>query len=87
MVAGLNKLYFWRKKIDRIDSRILRLLEKRQGICVKIGKWKKSKGIPIRDKKREAEIIKNKCSKTKLERKFVTRLYRLIIEHCVSRER
>jgi len=87
MVAGLTKLHFWRKKIDRIDSRILRLLEKRERVCVKIGKWKKSRGIPIRDKKREAEIIKNKCSKTKLDKKFVTRLYRLIIEHCVSKEK
>ena len=47
----------WRKCIDDIDDQILRLLNKRAGCAIEIGKIKSAKGIEITDKAREDKII------------------------------
>ncbi len=52
----------FREKIDIIDKKIIRLLEKRFEIVKKIGVSKKKLKLPLTDKKREREIL-NKISK------------------------
>ena len=52
MISGL------RKKINRIDKKLMKLLIKRYVVVKKIGKFKNESGIPVVDKEREQEIVK-----------------------------
>ena len=52
-----SNLDFLRLKIDKVDEEIIGLLIKRMEIVAEIDKYKKSKNIPIDDKKREDEKI------------------------------
>jgi chorismate mutase len=44
-----------RKRIDKIDEQIVRLLKERVDICENIGMIKREQGIPVRDRRRENE--------------------------------
>jgi len=44
-----------RKRIDKIDEQILRLIKERVDICENIGMIKREQGIPVRDRHRENE--------------------------------
>lgn len=52
-----SNLDFLRLKIDKVDEEIISLLFKRMEIVAEIDKYKKTKGLPIDDKKREDEKI------------------------------
>lgn len=54
----MNGLHEYRKEINKIDEKLLLLLAKRFSIVEKIGKYKKSKKLPIVDRLREEKIIK-----------------------------
>jgi chorismate mutase len=47
----------WRKRIDEIDEKILKLLNERAGCAIEIGKIKSEKGIEITDQSREDRIL------------------------------
>ena len=51
---GLNDL---RKKIDKIDSEILELLNERTGCALKIGAIKKSKSMDVYVPNRESKVV------------------------------
>lgn len=53
----MSTLPAYRKKIDEIDKKLLELFSKRITYAKLIGEYKKEKKLPIRDKKRELEII------------------------------
>ena len=46
-----------RKAIDRIDGKILKLLEERMGASARIAEIKKAEGLKITDSGREKEIL------------------------------
>ena len=46
-----------RAEIDEIDLKLLRLLEKRFEIAQSIGTLKKKTGVPIKNHRRETEIL------------------------------
>ena len=46
-----------RSQIDKIDSEIFSLLEKRFSLCKEIGEYKKANGIKTLDASREGEIL------------------------------
>ena len=48
-----------RKKIDKIDDKIVRLLNKRAKIALEIGKEKRDRKMNIEDPEREEEVIKS----------------------------
>ncbi len=50
---SLDKL---RKKIDKIDDEIIRLLHERRGVVEKIALCKIKRGLPVIDKKRERQM-------------------------------
>ena len=52
-----DKLFKYRKKIDKIDNKIINLLSKRFINVKKIGELKQLRGIPINDSGREEKII------------------------------
>jgi prephenate dehydrogenase len=81
-----QKLDFCRKMIDKLDFKMMRLLEKRYKFVDKIGQYKKDNNLPIVDKKREDKIINEKIKKTDLNPKFIQKLYKLIIEESYRRE-
>ena len=56
----------FRKEIDKIDSEIARLLEKRFEICSEIGDFKTKNNIETEDKSRENEIFE-KIEQTNLK--------------------
>ena len=56
----------FRKEIDKIDSEIARLLEKRFEICSEIGYFKSKNNIETEDKSREKKIIE-KIERTDLK--------------------
>ena len=56
----------FRKEIDKIDSEIARLLEKRFEICSEIGEFKSKNNIETEDKSREKEIFE-KIEQTNLK--------------------
>lgn len=72
-----------RKQIDEIDNQILELLKERFEISKKIGKYKKQNNLPIRNKKREKQLLeknKNKAKDFNLKPDFVKKLFRLVLK-------
>ncbi|OFI06080.1 T-protein [Clostridium acetireducens DSM 10703] len=75
-----------REEIDSIDEEIVKLLEKRMEISLKIGKCKKQNNINVLDKSREKEIIKSRVEFLKNNdfKQPLEKLLKLIME--ISRE-
>lgn len=71
-----------RKKIDRVDARILVLLQRRADIVREIGELKLDRGMPVRDRKRENEVIRRVAEHNGglLPERAVTRIYRTILK-------
>ena len=46
-----------RREIDRIDLRLLRLLNRRADLARRIGRLKKRHGLPVQDRKREQAVL------------------------------
>lgn len=53
-----DELNALRNEINQIDEGLLQLLHQRQQVVNKIGKYKQTHGIPARDAKREAQLLK-----------------------------
>lgn len=73
-----------RKKIDDIDSAIIKKLSARQKLSIKIGKLKNKSGQKVIDVKREIKLMhlyKNLSNKYQLQEDFVKRLFTLIIKN------
>lgn len=82
-----NQLENLRKKVDKIDENILRLLEKRVILSKKIGEIKKENNKSFFDKKRRDEVLNQnliKAEKLGLSKSFIKRLYSLIHQHSLN---
>lgn len=60
-----KKLFMLRAKIDKIDSKLLKLLSERLNLVNEIKKLKVKLNIPIFSKKREKIILNMCCKKAK----------------------
>ncbi len=47
----------WRRRIDEIDTQLMRLLNSRSACAVEVGRIKAELGLPIYSPEREAEIL------------------------------
>jgi chorismate mutase/prephenate dehydratase len=56
-MSGDNKLQELREKIDSIDVNLLRLFEERMAAVSEVAAFKKSSGMPVLDRQREAEKL------------------------------
>jgi chorismate mutase len=76
------KMDRYRKKIDRIDRRVARLLERRLGQVLLIGIEKKKNNIDVSDKQRETAVLRNVAAALKDEQagRFVQLIYGRIFE-------
>ena len=79
MKDRLNKL---RKKIDKIDRSISKLLVKRIKLAIKIGYEKKKMNLPVYDPGRENRVLKNieRVSKDKNFISGIKKIYSKIFE-------
>lgn len=82
------KIEEWREEIDSIDEQILRLVNQRTRIALKIGGLKAKAGIPIYDKEREQDVLTKLCGSNNgpLRVEAVTRIFRRIIHESRSVE-
>jgi prephenate dehydrogenase len=75
-----DELEYYRKMIDNIDYRFIELLTQRFSYVKRIGEIKKKKKIPVVDKNRETQIMRQKLKHSKLNRSFMKNLYDLIFK-------
>ena len=54
----MNSLEEARKEINEIDRQMAELFEKRMKVCAEIGRYKRQRGLPVRDEGREAELAR-----------------------------
>src|SRR5712675_2662061 len=71
----------WRRRIDKLDSELLRLLNERARIALKVGESKKEAGASLCDHTREREVIERLCAANEgpLDDRAIVELYRAII--------
>lgn len=79
MKSGIER---HRRKIDRLDRRVAKLLAKRFRQAVRIGRVKRENKIDVRDKTREGEVLERIDSVVDdgCARRFVRNVFRGIIE-------
>lgn len=73
-----QRFFKLRKKLDRLDHDIILLFAKRMKIVRQIGRLKKDGRLPIYDRGREQQIIKNLGrlgSRFNLSKKFIKELF------------
>src|SRR4030095_11092564 len=71
----------WRSRIDELDGELLRLLNERARIALKVGESKKEAGASLCDHTREREVIERMCGANEgpLDDRAIVELYRAII--------
>ena len=71
----------WRIEINALDEELLRLLNQRAGLALKVGESKKDSGLSVCDHTREREVIERLCSLNSgpLDDRAVVELFRAII--------
>lgn len=71
----------WRSRIDALDGELLRLLNERARIALKVGESKKEAGASLCDHTREREVIERMCGANPgpLDDRAIVELYRAII--------
>jgi chorismate mutase / prephenate dehydratase len=81
--AKMN-IELYRKEIDLIDEKILRLLSQRAELALKIGQEKNKNNLAILSREREKEIIDRLTSLNSgsLPNGDIETIFRLIIEKC-----
>jgi len=76
----------YRKRIDKIDTKIGKLIKERVEIIKEVGKFKAKKNISVKDEKRVDEIYKNLAETTGLFIDDVKKIYSPLIEYCINTE-
>jgi chorismate mutase len=78
-----------RKRIDKIDNRILTMLRERVELAREISKVKAEKNLPIRDVVRERGVIERAVTWAReegLNQKIAGDIFKAIIELCIEVE-
>lgn len=70
-----------RAEIDAIDSELIRLLNMRARLAIKVGELKRDAGLSICDREREHEVIERACQANSgpLDENAIIRLFQCII--------
>ncbi len=77
---------YWRSEIDEIDRELLRLLNRRARLAMKVGALKRAAGLPCCDPEREHLVLRGleQANGGPLNTSAITRVFRRIIRE--SRE-
>jgi chorismate mutase len=72
---------YWRTEIDEIDRELLRLLNRRARLALKVGQLKRAAGLPCCDPDRERVVLSTlrQANTGPLDSRAVTKLFRRII--------
>jgi chorismate mutase len=78
---GASPLHKWRRKIDRIDNELVRLLNERARVACELGAAKIAYGLPAYDGKRERQVLARICAENRgpLGPESMTSIFRRII--------
>lgn len=71
-----------RKKIDAIDTKIVKLIATRQAHVLRIGKYKKQHNLPVFQPKREKFILESKKALAKkfgINQKLIEKIFRIVL--------
>lgn len=78
----MDKLEHYRKGIDIIDKRLIRLFLLRFKLAGRIAQYKKIRKIGISDKKRERQVFKNvKKLSNKKNQKFLIGIFKNVMDY------
>ena len=71
----------WRKEIDEVDGELLRLLNIRARLAIKVGTLKRAAGLPLRDVAREQSVVDRlqEANTGPLDQRAVGTLFRRIM--------
>ena len=71
----------WRAEIDAIDHELLRMLNRRATLAMKIGESKRSAGLSLCDRGREREVVSHvfAANRGPLDARALTLIFRRII--------
>ena len=71
----------WRVEIDKIDAELLRLLNARAEIAVRVGETKRVAGLSVLNRGREREVLERarRDNRGPLDDEAVERLFRAVI--------
>ncbi len=72
---------YWRTEIDDLDRELLRLLNRRARLAMKVGALKRAAGLPCCDPERERAVISDlqKANAGPLDALAITKVFRRII--------
>jgi chorismate mutase len=72
---------YWRTEIDEVDRELLRLLNRRARLALKVGALKRAAGLPCCDPDREHVVLSTlrQANTGPLDSRAVTKLFRRII--------
>ncbi len=89
MKDPMEEIIKLREEIDKIDSMMLKLLNERSSLALKIGEIKKIFKIPVYDPEREKQIVERLINENKgpLDKQAIVRLFERIIDEARSLER
>ncbi|MFZ0635398.1 MAG: chorismate mutase [Candidatus Acidiferrales bacterium] len=79
----------WRRRIDEIDDKLVKLLNERAQCALEVGREKHAKGLPGYQPERENEILANveRANPGPLADTAIRRLFERIIDEARSLER
>ena len=79
----------WRKEIDSIDEKLVRLLNERSKCAIELGRIKRELGLPVYSPARESDVIAHvrSINPGPLDSDAIRRLFERIIDESRSIER
>ena len=84
-----SKLSAVRRQIDRLDQRLLRLLNQRARLALEIGRIKKRRKWPVFDAYRETFVLRHitRANHGPLSARAIRHIFQAILSECRRRER
>ena len=72
---------YWRTEIDEVDRELLRLLNRRARLSIKVGNLKRAAGLPRCDPERESVVIRTlqQANTGPLDQRAIAKLFGRII--------
>lgn len=79
--SATKSLEEWRKEIDKLDSELLLLLNRRATIACELGAIKVASGLPAYDGRRERQVLARLCRENQgpFAEQSISRIFRRII--------
>jgi chorismate mutase len=79
---------YWRSEIDETDRELLRLLNRRARLAIKVGALKRAAGLPCCDPERERDVLREiqRANSGPLDERAIAKVFRRIIRESRAME-